>query len=189
MLTDSTLDGFPAPSVTIDNDTASRRAVELLLDQGHQRTAFMHGGLRNHTDKQRHESYSGTLENRGLAPLAFDGDLTMAGGAACADAILTSDASAVLVSNNMMTVGLRKELARRSIEVPADLSLLGSEDMDWYDLADPGITTTAQPTREIGRLAAETMINRLDGQAASPQHVLESTVKSRASIGPPRSRP
>jgi hypothetical protein len=73
--------------------------------------------------------------------------------------------------------------------IPADVSLIGFDDAEWATLTRPGVSVVSQPVRELGRLAAQTLIDRIEGDTARPHsHVVPTRYVERASSGPAPAR-
>ena len=71
------------------------------------------------------------------------------------------------------------------MSIPHDVSLVGFDDFDLATFTDPQITVVAQPIAEIGPLAAELLIERLDGKKVAPRHVRFPTrLVVRGSVAP-----
>jgi LacI family transcriptional regulator len=69
--------------------------------------------------------------------------------------------TALFTSQNLVTIGAIRAL--RQLELHRDIALIGFDDIALADLLQPGITVITQNPREIGRLAAERVFARLDG--------------------------
>ena len=67
---------------------------------------------------------------------------------------------AVLVANNLMTVGALEALRDEGLSVPGDVRVVGFDDAPWAKLLQPSLTVVAQPTYEIGRRSAELLLTR-----------------------------
>ena len=92
---------------------------------------------------------------------------------------------AVFGTNNLMTVGAVECLVDSGIEVPAEIGVVGFDDVPWAHLVRPSLTTVAQPTYDLGRTAAELLADRITTPARRPStvtlptklHVRESSVR------------
>lgn len=69
------------------------------------------------------------------------------------------------------------------ISIPEDIGIAGFDDTEWYKLIGPGITTIAQPSHEMGRVAMERIIKRIEGDESAPQTIqLEAELVHRQSL-------
>ena len=79
---------------------------------------------------------------------------------------------AVLVANNLMTVGALEALRDEGLSVPGDVRVVGFDDAPWAKLLQPSLTVVAQPTYEIGRRSAELLLSARSQPARPRQEVL-----------------
>ncbi len=80
----------------------------------------------------------------------------------------------VISSNAVVTLRVVAAMARLGWRFGTDLGLVGFDDTEWSPYIGPGITTIAQPTNELGRLAAGCLIERLKGLDLPPRQILLS---------------
>lgn len=80
----------------------------------------------------------------------------------------------VISSNAVVTLRVVAAMARLGWHFGTDLGLVGFDDTEWSPYIGPGITTIAQPTDELGRLAAGCLIERLKGLDLPPRQILLS---------------
>ncbi len=195
VLVDAELPDLEADSVTIDNEAAAHIAVEHLLEAGHEEIAIVAGGTEPASDRARLEGYTNALRDRGLPvrpEYVSTGSATFDGGRAAAAGLLELPRrpTALFASNNLMTVGALVAIADAGLKVPADISVVGIDDMEWYPLADPAISAVYESAPEMGRSAAERLLLRLRQVHSSPPERVRLAVefRQRDSVGPPRSR-
>lgn len=80
--------------------------------------------------------------------------------------------SAVLSGNAVITLRLVAAIARLGWRLGVDIGLVGFDDTEWAPFVGPGLSTIAQPTDELGRLAAECVLARLQGADHPPRDIL-----------------
>jgi LacI family kdg operon repressor len=80
--------------------------------------------------------------------------------------------AAVLAGNAVVTLRVAASMARVGWRFGEELGFVGFDDAEWAPLIGPGLTTIAQPTEEIGRMAATCLIERLRGLDAKPRQLL-----------------
>ncbi|MDB5998387.1 MAG: transcriptional regulator, LacI family [Rhizobacter sp.] len=80
--------------------------------------------------------------------------------------------AAVVSSNAVITLRIAASMARLGWRLGSDVGLVGFDDTEWAPLIGPGITTIAQPTDELGRLAASCLLERLQGLDMPPRQIL-----------------
>ena len=178
-------DELPDPqinSVITDNLQAAERAVEHLFGLGHRRIGHISGPSRNTFPNERLVGFRKAMFERRLEvhdEWIFAGDYTMESGKAAGRLLAESKQrpTAVFAANDEMAIGLIAELRSHGIECPRDISVMGFDDISISQNYQPSLTTMRQPREQIGRIAAETLINILENPAASvePAHVVLSS--------------
>ena len=160
-----------ASSIVIDNRLAARRAVEHLVELGHERIGLVAGpqleGVPTPVPEQRRLGYEEALRAVGLPvdpELAVSGEWSPAGAAAALSSLLdrSDPPTAVFCMSDEMAFGVLQAAARSGRAVPGDLSVIGFDD---HDLADVmGLTTMRQAVDEMGVRAAATVLALMDGK-------------------------
>ncbi len=77
--------------------------------------------------------------------------------------LLEAGATAILVANNLMTVGVLHAIKEAGMRVGEDVSLVSIDDPPWAELTDPPLTTLGQPVRAMADAAVELLFARLEG--------------------------
>ena len=163
-----------ASSITIDNRLAARRAVEHLIELGHERIGLVAGphlpDLPTPVPDQRRLGYEDALRAAGQPvdpEMMVDGEWTAAGGAAALSRLLecADPPTAVFCMSDEMAFGVLRTAAKRGLATPGELSVVGFDD---HDLAGAlGLTTMRQAVDEMGVRAAETVTALIDGEPVS----------------------
>jgi len=78
---------------------------------------------------------------------------------------------AVLAANAVVTLRVAESVARLGWTFGRDLGFVGIDDTDWAPLVGPGLSTVAQPTDELGRLATQCLLDRLQGMDLPPRQI------------------
>lgn len=178
-------------NIVVDYEKGIRQGVEHLLALGHRRIAYISGPPQMKSAARRRTAFARTMKkyqsSLHTAPLIFAGDLKVGGGQNAAREILRLAPlpTAIIAANDLMAIGALRELKNADLRVPADISLLGFDDILFAALADPPLTTIALPRAEIGRAAIQALIQTI---AADGNLGLEFKVKThlvtRESTGP-----
>ena len=179
VLFDRELPGVATDLVKVDGVTGGRLATEHLLGLGHRRIAIIHGPVVRSTGAERLQGYLDALRAAGLQPdpaLIREGDFKQESGRVLARQLLalTPRPSALFCTNNLMTVGALQTLGEQGVRMPADLSLVGYDDMEWWTLTHPPLTTVGQPVYELGREAMRLLLAQIGmaGTRRRPQRVV-----------------
>jgi LacI family transcriptional regulator len=177
--------GIEADTVLLDNRGGARHAVEHLLDQGHERIAFVGDPPSLYTAGERLAGYEAALRDAGIAQ---NDDLVCAGSHDVASAeravrgllALAQDRgpTALFTANNRNTIGALRAL--RDTDRP--LALVGFDDFELADMLALPVTVVAHDPAEMGRIAAGLAYARLDGERGLPQQrTIACTVVARGS--------
>ena len=80
--------------------------------------------------------------------------------------------SALLVGNNLMTLGALAAIRELGLRIPDDVAVIGYDDMPWAPAFDPPLTAVRQPGYEMGRRATELLLERVEDPEREPQVVM-----------------
>ena len=177
--------GIPGlDSVSGDDVVGARLAVDHLVALGHERIVHVSGGD-NRIAHQRRTGYEQAMVAHGLAPVVVDGAFTESGGYAGARAAVDAGATALFVANDLAAIGALAALRDHGLCVPDDVSVVGYDGMRLLDSLD--LTTVAQPLADMGRAAADLLIERIGEPTRASFHcAMETRIVGRGSSGPPR---
>lgn len=153
-------------TVLVDNERGAQLATEHLVDAGFQRIACISGPRRVSTAADRLRGYQQGLTARGIAmddSLISLADFREEGGYRAMSALLAlpEPPDAVFAANNLMTIGAVECLVDRGITVPAQMGVVGFDEIPWAHLVTPSLSTVRQPTYEVGRTAALLLSERI----------------------------
>src|SRR5690625_77653 len=170
---DRRLKNVPVDSVVSDNRKGAYIATSHMIKLGHKRIAYIGGNSRISTAKERIEGYKEALSDHGIDidnESILEGDSRQESGERLTKKLLrhSNPPSALFTGNNMMTLGALAACYRENIHIPEQLSLVGYDDVPWAEALNPPATVIDQPGYEIGRLAAETLISRIQSPNRSP---------------------
>ena len=90
---------------------------------------------------------------------------------------------AVFTSNDAMAVGVYQALYQHGLTIPADMAVIGYDDIELAQYMTPPLTTVHQPKDDLGELAIDTLLHRLNNPTAEPQMlVLTPELRIRDSV-------
>jgi LacI family transcriptional regulator len=162
--------GLPVDVVRHDNRQTGYLATRHLLDLGHRRILYLARAQRISTVADRREGVLAALEDAGqphatvqfvpTEPNAADGYRAtaevLAGGA---------DPTGVIAYNDYTGLGAYRALLEAGRRVPDDVSLIACDDTGIADFLPTRFTTISESWADVGRLAAEVLIRRIEGYA------------------------
>lgn len=173
VMIDRKMKGVPCDCILVDNEGAAMDAVERLIQKGHRKIGMIAGPEDVYTARERQEGYQKAIQRNGIIfdeSLVVRGNYTIAGGAAAMRKLREAnpDMTAVFISNYEMTVGAMMEINDLGIRVPDELSVIGFDNIDFAKASVPRLSIVTQPTAQIARAAADTLIEKLTGKAPVP---------------------
>lgn len=166
VLIDRRIKGVECDSVRVDNKSAAREAVELLLANGHKEIGIIGGPSNVSTSESRLKGYQDAHEQVGLQikdSLIYHGDYTIQSGVKGVEVLVKNnpDMTAVFVTNYEMTMGAVIGTNELGIKIPEQLSMIGFDNLQFARACSPKLTIVSQPTQDIGIKAANIMLKRL----------------------------
>jgi len=169
VLIDRVIEDLDVDMVVSDDVGGGFEATKYLLELGHRNIGFLSDTLDISTNYDRIAGYQKALEAHGieLDPSWIKlGGFRVDGAYKSGVSLLSrnKDLTAVIATNNYMVAGLLLAAKDMEIRVPEDLSVVSFDDIVWFDLANPPITSVAQNTREIGNLSARRILMSIRGQ-------------------------
>jgi LacI family transcriptional regulator len=178
-------------SVSVDDIYGGELAATHLVDRGHERVAFVGGpfGLKQVAD--RYEGARRVFAAAGLPPsglvkvemAALSFSSGRAAGAQIAKLPRNRRPTAAFCANDLLALGVLQEMTRRQLRVPGDIAIVGYDDIDFAAAAAVPLSSVRQPRDELGRAAAELLIEETleDPRHAHRQLVFEPELVVRAS--------
>jgi LacI family transcriptional regulator len=159
---------YSFPSVTVDNERGVRMAVGHLTALGHRAIACIAGPQDVSTGLSRYRGFQGAMAGARLevppGRVSFARAFSIEEGHRCAKEILAAGAcTAVAAGNDMLAVGCYLALDEAGLSCPADMSVVGFNDMPFISMLRPPLTTVAFSHYQVGAEAAQLLIERLNG--------------------------
>jgi LacI family transcriptional regulator len=178
----------------VDYKHGIRQGVQHLAVLGHQQIAFITGPLKLRSAQLRKAAFVASMEEIGLSPTAatlIEGDHTLEGGVSAAASLLRlpHPPTAVMCSNDMTAIGVLKEVHKSGLSVPADLSVIGFDDIHMTEFVYPPLTTVQMSRTDLARAAFDVLRTSVEG-ANEPKRrefpKIPTTLTVRQSTGFPR---
>ncbi len=179
------------------NRDAGRDAAEHLLSLGHRRFGFCGGPKASRDTRDRLAGFADGLVAKGLTlnreNTHYGERYDSKSGAKFAEEWLARGRSraptALLFGNDSLALGFVGALQREGVEVPAEVSVIGVDDVPEAGLHWPALTTLRQPLRELGAAACKAVLRGADAQAGASTslHEFSAELVVRESCAPPPS--
>ncbi|MBB5057126.1 LacI family transcriptional regulator [Granulicella aggregans] len=162
-------------NVTVDNAEGARLGVEHLISHGHRRILYLSLSNDLFTLKVRHASYVQSMRKAGLSPECYftcaTQDSTLA---VLKEAMADHSApTAIFSSNNLVTQHALHALDTLKFSIPKDVALIGFDDLKMFDIFRPPVTVVRQPLEDLGRRAAEMLLEQLHSPPRREESIAE----------------
>jgi LacI family transcriptional regulator len=146
----------------VDYAHGIRQGVQHLAALGHRKIGFISGPMRLHSARSRSEAFLHALEECGIAAKPewhVEGDHTLEGGIQAMEKILecASRPSAVMCSNDMTAIGVLHKAFRVGLRVPADLSVIGFDDIQMAKVTIPPLTSIQMSRVDLAKAAVKAL--------------------------------
>jgi DNA-binding LacI/PurR family transcriptional regulator len=181
--------GLDGDSVLIDERHGTGLVLDHLTSLGHKRIVHVDAG-RGAGGPQRRSAYLRGMRARHLGSYArlIPGDFTEEAGTNAARELLAEPElpTAVFAANDMVAAGLLGEFDRAGVAVPGDVSIVGYDNISIAHLAHVSLTTVDQPRSDMGRMALELLLARIEHRRPGLVRLVEPTLVIRSTTAPPR---
>lgn len=176
-------------SVSANNTEVGFMATKYLLEMGHKRIGFIGAWPGHKLAEERLQGYRQALKQYGVdydESLVVEGAYDQLSGFIGAGRLLQQSSrspDAIFAASDMMALGVMECLKQQGLRVPEDVSLIGCDNIPNLHLLHTPLTTISIPYKEIGRIAASTVIRILEDREFHPQRfTVESELRIRASV-------
>ena len=177
VLMDREMEGGDCDSITIDNRSAARRAVEYLMERGHRKIGVIHS--KEYTGNERFLGFREAIEHAGLSlppsyicsgpmhstELGYEGMKQMMA--------LNDPPTALLMTNYEVGLGVVMAMNETGWRCPEDISLVGFDELIFTLVMKPKMTVVAQPMEAICQEAVRRLLSHItEGEICSSQKII-----------------
>jgi len=179
-------------ALTMDDEHAARLATEHLLALGHRRIGFISGSSEYALSQWRIDGWRAAMAAAGLdcRGLLAEGDFSFESGLRAAGQLLngaSEPVTAIIASNDRMTLACLEFARDKGLAIPADLSLVSFDNTPIIHFAQPPLTAIDQPVAETTARAVELIIAAQRGQPVPDEPVIvPAALVERQSTAAPR---
>jgi DNA-binding LacI/PurR family transcriptional regulator len=172
VIVDSDVPGFITDKVFSDNEHASFKAVERLIELGHRNIAIINYPADNLVARDRLNGYCGALRKHDIPIVkdyVSDGSFSIKCGYDAAKKLLQlkNRPTAVFPASYYMAVGAVAAILELRLKIPEDISVISFDFFEQYDIANVPLTCVVQPTEAIGNEAAAVLLRRMKNDYAN----------------------
>ena len=192
------MEGLAAPSVDVDNEAGARLAVEHLIGLGHRRVGFITNAPLAYTAaRARLDGYRAALADADIPfdpALVAEGTFEPASGHRAVLELLDRGAgdaipfTALFIASDVVALGAIGGLRARGIRVPAQVSVVGFDDIALAAYVDPPLTTIHLPAHQLGLAAGRALLDRIAQRPVAERTILPIELIVRGSTAPPTGR-
>src|ERR1700739_492241 len=166
-------------NIILDHHRAAVLALEYLKNLSHERIAFMRGNPVSSDAKDRWDAIYKVAEKLGfkidcdlVAQIDRD-DPTPMLGYPIAKQLLSKGKpfTALFAYNDISAIGAIRALKEHGLRVPEDVSVIGFDDIPGAAFYTPSLTTVRQPLKRMGEVAAQSLLQRIEGMKDYPSEI------------------
>ncbi|MFV3073685.1 LacI family DNA-binding transcriptional regulator [Niveispirillum fermenti] len=165
--------------VVYEDYKGAAEVADHLVQLGHRRIGFVAGPAHYRSAHERRRGFADGLARHGLGltpELCVEGAYTFESGQACAEKLLSLETppTAIFASNDEMAAGIYRVAFQHGISIPGQLTVVGFDDSPLASRTCPAMTTVRLPATQMGQMAAEKLIKRIEQPDAK---LLETVVQ------------
>ncbi|ARQ00546.1 LacI family DNA-binding transcriptional regulator [Pseudorhodoplanes sinuspersici] len=179
-------------SVVSDDELGMQMAVDHLVSLTHKIIGHIAGPAQHSTGYLRRRGFGRAMARHGLtenSPCQIAKSYSRHEGAHAARRLLDShpQVTAIVAANDLLALGVYDVFRERGINCPAEISVVGHNDMQLVDMIEPPLTTIRIDHHEMGRQAAELLRQVIENPDKAKHNVtLQPILIVRSSTAAPR---
>ena len=154
--------------ILTDNINATYKAVEYLFSRNHRRIGIINGNVEYFTSGERfegykrvHQDYSVSIDEKLVKNISYSKEDSYKSTIELLE--LKDRPTAIVTCNYQTTIGVMEALLDYGVKVPEDISVIGFDDVELLLVTRPKVSVIAQPLDKIGKMAADIIIKRING--------------------------
>jgi len=175
-----TLGSADVDAIMADNRLAAYTLTQHLIKCGHKRIAHIAGPSTMEMCQMRLLGYHQAMKDAGLEPspewIKKGNFSPISGYMEMRELIRQGSCTAVFAGNDQMAIGAIKAIKENGLRIPEDIAVAGFDNTFPSTLVSPSLTTINVPTYQLGAIAADRLIKRINGEIVGPgQNVILKT--------------
>jgi len=152
--------------IVINNQKGAYEITKYLIENNHKKIIFLGGPSYTMTAQNRFKGWKKAMQEANILDtnLSFWGDFAIESGYKMMENILNTPSSvdAVFACNDLIAIGAMEAIDNKGLKIPDDISIIGFDGIYISKFTKPKLSTYQQPIYEIGKIAAELLINRIE---------------------------
>lgn len=177
---DRGLNDIDVDVVVVENKEGAYSAVDYLAKKGYKRIAYIGGLTQIPSTREREKGYYEALKDNNIPiypELIKFGDSSHESGVKLTEELLSlpQPPDALFTGNNLITLGALETIHNKGLRIPDDIAIVGFDDMYWSISLNPPLTAVRQPAYEIGKRAAELLIQKIADPSRTPVRMVLKT--------------
>ena len=157
--------------VVPQNAPGIEEAIKHLASQGHKHIGFLSGPSNSWMSNERWKLLmKSALSHKMTIVEIGPNSPSIEGGKDALDRVIASGITAVVAYNDLMAIGLMRSAQERGYTIPADLSIIGFDNIFGSDFTSPPLTTIQMPLNEVGARAVEALLKSLGEEIETGQY-------------------
>jgi LacI family transcriptional regulator len=157
--------------VVPQNAPGIEEAIKHLASQGHKHIGFLSGPSNSWMSNERWKLLmKSALSHKMTIVEIGPNSPSIEGGKDALDRVIASGITAVVAYNDLMAIGLMRSAQERGYTIPADLSIIGFDNIFGSDFTSPPLTTIQMPLNEVGARAVESLLKSLGEEIETGQY-------------------
>jgi LacI family transcriptional regulator len=162
------------PCISVNNIEGAKRAVQHLRATGCKKIAHIRGPKNITSAEDRYNGYLSEVKKEAWFRPEYVkcGNFNIEQTTAATKNLLENnpDIDGIFAGNDLMAVGVIKAAIQLGKRIPEDISIIGFDGINLCKMTNPEITTIAQPIYEIGSVAAQTLLDLIEGKIVENKH-------------------
>jgi len=172
--------------IDVDNIAGAKMATEYLIKKGHRKILIVNVDEDKDYTTDRLEGYQLALQENGI-PLSdnsvvYAANNVKGGYAAAKDLLNSRNFTAIFCATDTIALGVSRAVNESGLKVPDDISIVGFDGLGHQLLTTPHITTIQQPIFEIGKMLAQVLLDRINGEENRISKLVEPTLIEEHSV-------
>jgi DNA-binding LacI/PurR family transcriptional regulator len=173
-------------NIVLDYTSGIDCAVEHLTALGHQRIGFISGPMNLKSARTRYQAFTASLRRAGIEQrehFVQEGNHRMDGGREAMTRMLDHAIrpTAILASNDLSAIGAMGAIFEHGLRVPADISVVGFDDIEISAFTQPALTTVRISRPQIARVAFHALFDSSDRNRKGNEYTLATVLIERKS--------